>query len=403
MPIKRDARLETRAARGKLKIQHEPHWRQLVTGVSLGYRKGQRGGTWIARKLADGKYRKKTLGPADDVSEADGESVLDYAQAHEKALAFAKAPAEERATSNYTVDDALDDYLRWHRTHGKSAERTAKVVDKHLRPKFGKKRVADLTAKQIRAWHSGLIEPDEQGRRRSKATANRILTVFKAALNHAYHDGIVPHADAWGRVRPFRNAESARDRYLSQDECTRLINACDPAFRELVTAALYSGCRYGELIRAEARDYNPDAGTLTVPIAKSNKARHVPLTDAGQAVFERAIMGKQGGDRIFTREDGEPWGEAQQIRRMKTASEAASLEPRANFHDLRRTYGALLAMQGVPMHVIAAAMGHADTRMTERHYAHLQPNYVADTIRAHLPNFGNQGDKVVPLGGRSGT
>ncbi len=32
-------------------------------------------------------------------------------------------------------------------------------------------------------------------------------------------------------------------------------------------------------------------------------------------------------------------------------------------------------------------LGHADTRMTKRHYAHLAPNYVANTIRASFPRF----------------
>ena len=51
------------------------------------------------------------------------------------------------------------------------------------------------------------------------------------------------------------------------------------------------------------------------------------------------------------------------------------------------------------MGVIAAQLGHADTRMTERHYAHLAPSYVADTIRAALPSFGG-GEKsnVVAIG-----
>lgn len=48
----------------------------------------------------------------------------------------------------------------------------------------------------------------------------------------------------------------------------------------------------------------------------------------------------------------------------------------------------MLAMKGVPMGVIAAQLGHADTRMTEKHYAHLAPSYVADTIRAALPSLG---------------
>jgi integrase len=42
-------------------------------------------------------------------------------------------------------------------------------------------------------------------------------------------------------------------------------------------------------------------------------------------------------------------------------------------------------MNGVPMGEIAAQLGHADTRMTDQHYAHLAPSYVAQTIRANFP------------------
>jgi site-specific recombinase XerD len=55
---------------------------------------------------------------------------------------------------------------------------------------------------------------------------------------------------------------------------------------------------------------------------------------------------------------------------------------------LRHTHGSHLAMNGVPMGVIAAQFGHADTRMTEKHYAHLAPSYVAQTIRANFLRFG---------------
>ncbi len=40
------------------------------------------------------------------------------------------------------------------------------------------------------------------------------------------------------------------------------------------------------------------------------------------------------------------------------------------------------------MGVIAAQLGHADTRITEKHYAHLAPSYVAETVRAALPAMG---------------
>ena len=45
-------------------------------------------------------------------------------------------------------------------------------------------------------------------------------------------------------------------------------------------------------------------------------------------------------------------------------------------------------MKGVPMAVIAAQLGHADTRTTQRHYAHLSPSYVAETIRVTFPTLG---------------
>jgi hypothetical protein len=45
-------------------------------------------------------------------------------------------------------------------------------------------------------------------------------------------------------------------------------------------------------------------------------------------------------------------------------------------------------MNGTPLMVVAKNLGHADTRMVEKHYGHLAPSYVADAIRAGAPRFG---------------
>ena len=56
-------------------------------------------------------------------------------------------------------------------------------------------------------------------------------------------------------------------------------------------------------------------------------------------------------------------------------------------------------MNGVPMGVIAVQLGHADTRMTEKHYVHLAPSYVAQTIRDNFPRLGLADEpKVVSIG-----
>src|SRR3546814_14145330 len=69
----------------------------------------------------------------------------------------------------------------------------------------------------------------------------------KAALNAAYRNGKAPADDALRRVRPFPKAETPKLRYLQEDEIRRLVNACDPAFRPMVQAALLTGARYAEL------------------------------------------------------------------------------------------------------------------------------------------------------------
>src|SRR3546814_15513256 len=81
----------------------------------------------------------------------------------------------------------------------------------------------------------------DEARRRRRSSTNRILTILKAALNAAYRNGKAPADDAWRRVRPFPKAETPKLRYLQEDEIRRLVNACDPAFRPMVQAALLTG------------------------------------------------------------------------------------------------------------------------------------------------------------------
>jgi hypothetical protein len=51
--------------------------------------------------------------------------------------------------------------------------------------------------------------------------------------------------------------------------------------------------------------------------------------------------------------------------------------------------------------VVAAALGHVDTRMVEKHYGHLSPSYAAAAIRKAAPTYGiKPAGNVRPLHGR---
>jgi hypothetical protein len=71
-----------------------------------------------------------------------------------------------------------------------------------------------------------------------RSTANRLLTVLKAALNHAFHEGRASADEPWRKVKPFREVDAPVVRFLKTDECARLVNACDHAFRGLVRGGL---------------------------------------------------------------------------------------------------------------------------------------------------------------------
>lgn len=407
-------KLTSRSAREGLPKRPEPFWTVISAGSAIGYRKGAKGGTWIARlRDEEGKQHYESLGAADDARDADQLSVFNFAQAQELARAFfAKKTRELRgmvASGPYTVEEALRDYFKERFAKGsKGAKADESSANARIVPALGSILVDKITAPQIRDWHRNLakspkllrtkkgateratakpIKGDDPQRAR-RATANRILTILKAALNHAYHEGKTNDDSPWRKIKPFKGADAPVVRYLKADESARLINASEPDFRRIVHAALATACRYGELTRMTVNDFDRDAKTVFVAQSKSGKSRHVVLNDEGAEFFERVTAGRPGDALIFLRDDGEAWGASHQRRRLTEASERASIHPPATFHILRHTYASALAGKGVPLGVIAAQLGHSDTRVTERHYAHLCPNYVADTVRAALPSLG---------------
>ncbi len=411
----RNPKIDTRSARAKLPERREPYWTVISAGNALGYRRGAKGGTWIAKfRDADGERRIEALGAADDARDADGLTVFSFSQAQERARAWFQRKAREQASDfvpldhPYTVADALAEYRADYTLRsGKATDRLDTSAAAWILPELGAVPLEKLTKGRIVAWHQKMAEtpprlrtkpgvaqkhrapdasPDAIRQRRS--TANRVMTILKAALNHSHREGRCAGDDAWRTVRAFREADAVRLRYLSEDEARRLTNACQPDFRALVTGALLTGCRYGELAAMTVDDFSPDAGTIRVRVSKSGRPRHVVLTQEGRDFVAQLAAGKPGSVRLFVRGYGKPWGKSEQQRPLSAACTAARIDPPVNFHALRHTYASRLAMRGVPLAVIAVQLGHADTRMVEKHYGHLSPGYVAETVRAAFGSLG---------------
>ncbi|MEQ9122925.1 MAG: tyrosine-type recombinase/integrase [Alphaproteobacteria bacterium] len=404
----RSGSTDSRSARARLDVQREPYWTKIASGRFLGYRRAKTGGTWIARTRLDGKQHYRALGAADDHLDADGIQTLSFDQAQERARAwFAEMSAQgagaKAANGDLTVADAIDAYVAdYVRRAGKSLDRTQSRIRNHILPALGNVRVAELTGEGIEEWlhqlasAAPLARPKRDGApqsrafdardpdqvRKRKLSANKSLSILKAALNLAFRRGRVDDDSAWRRVKPFRGVDTARIRFLTDEEARRIVHASPSDFRKIVQGALLSGARYGELRALKVADYDRDGRSIHIRDSKSGKPRNIYLTDEGAALFDGLVAGRPSDSLVFLRDDGRGWRHAEQARRMTNASAAARIDPPATFHILRHTYASRLARAGAPMAVIAAQLGHSDTRITEKHYAHLAPNYVSSTVRA---------------------
>ena len=158
---------------------------------------------------------------------------------------------------------------------------------------------------------------------------------------------------------------------------------------ELVRVAAYSGLRLGELLALRWQDVDFTGHALTISRAissgvesstKSGRVRRVPLPDQAAAAVDRLSKREDyttPEDRVFCNVLGRTLDGSALRRRFKRARDAAELRP-LRFHDLRHTYGSLLAAGGVDLVAIQAAMGHSALATTGR-YLH------ADRLPSRLP------------------
>jgi integrase len=413
----------------------------LDVGRAIGYRKSSKGGgTWIARLYrpdAKPPKRYESLGAADDFDDANGIDILSYTQAQAKAREWFSEELDQFAETEglvvsssrkkYTVGNALDDYLKDAERRGvKGIKIMTTTINAHIRPALGDIEVKKLSRHRIETWLHELAESPrrmtgkvrdevkhladattDDERRARKDSSNRVLTNLKSALNYSFKTNRYRGPANWREVKKYEGVGRARVRFLSVQEQRRLVNACPDGFKQLVQAALYTGCRYGELCRLKIRDFNPTAGSIFVEQSKSGKSRQIFLNEEGAAWFKGQVAGRNGWESILVKpnakgkgrkyqEDPLGWGPHDQKKLMVIACERAKIEA-LGFHELRHTYASVLMDAGIAIKVIATQLGHIDTTMVEKYYGHFGPNVVAEAIRKQAPKLKISKPKVKPL------
>lgn len=213
------------------------------------------------------------------------------------------------------------------------------------------------------------------------ATVNRRKAAWSALLGYAVENGYIKDNPAH-RIGA-RTENNERVRWLSDDERKRLLAACDasesPLLRPLVTLAMTTGGRLGELLSLRWEMIDWSRRTAIIARTKNNDPRM--LVFPAPAITELMKHRKTSG-LIFDRGDGR----VMVFRKYwEAALKAASLDG-LHFHDLRHDAASQLVMSGASLHEVAEILGHRSLQSTKR-YAHLSHEHkrdVADRIMGEV-------------------
>lgn len=139
------------------------------------------------------------------------------------------------------------------------------------------------------------------------------------------------------------------------------------ASKPIFVVALETGLRKRDLLGLKWSSVKFGAGVISVQTTKTGQDVVIPLSRACREALEECRNRPVVGQLVFVTEDGAPYPESNLLRYFTTAKRLAGITRRFRFHDLRHTFGSTLASAGVPLQIIAKALGHASTRMSERY------------------------------------
>ncbi|MCZ8112240.1 MAG: tyrosine-type recombinase/integrase [Betaproteobacteria bacterium] len=262
--------------------------------------------------------------------------------------------------------------------------------------RIGQLRLADLTDDHVHAELERLSrEPsrtyagrDVEGRpiyrarggALAPATLNRYAATLAAVCTWCIKRRVAPQ----GWQHPCRSIErrpedNLKTRFLSDEECQRLLDACRasqwPRLRLLVLMALTTGARRGELSALTWGHVDLDGATATLPRTKSGKPRVLPLVPA---VVEELRRFKAGASTLVFRSAKAPDRVYSFEGRFRLALKAAGIRG-VTFHTLRHSAASMLARNGATLYEVGEVLGHRQMQTTMR-YAHLAVGHKAALV-----------------------
>ena len=315
----RSTAIDNRSNRLKLAPRKKPYgFTNIGPGLALAYRRTARGsGRWVIRRAngSGGNWTKVLAGcSADDFEDCDGEHVLSFHEAAERARALARGKDGADSTRPVTNAEALDAYEQ--DLIARSGDiANARRVRYHLPPTLANKPVSLSTMRDYRTFRDGLIE-----KKLARSTVIRNAKAMIAALNLAAScDPRIESKAAWTEgLGGLSDHHVARNMRLPDVTITSLIGECyalDAAVGLLAEVMAVTGARPVQLARLKIADLQHDGPEPRLLMPSSHKGKKsrkigrkpVPITPGLAKKLRQAAGNRERGAALLLQSNSTPW------------------------------------------------------------------------------------------------
>jgi len=254
------------------------------------------------------------------------------------------------------------------------------IFRNHLQPRFGNIHLDEISHQAVYEFHHALLAGGY-----AKATCNRALVLLKLLYNLGRRWKIPGTETSPCMDVPHFVANNSRERFLTSEETklllTELEKSDNPQLKNIVAILILTGARKRELLDARLNDIDTERCIWTIPLSKSGKARHIPLSDAALSVLTQ-----------LPRWDGCPYLVPNPktlkpytcfYRAWDTARKNVGLSE-VRIHDLRHSAASFLINANISIFEVSKILGHSQIKTTQR-YAHLSQ----DTLLAAVNTAAN--------------
>ena len=312
--------------------------------------------SFILERRVLGRVRRMTIGPYGPltVDQARKKAQQSIAQIFD-----GKDPAQARQDRHKepTFGFLAQEYLDRHASQKKSAKNDVSALNKHL-SQWRTRKLSAISRNDVAKLHRAI------GISGHPYQANRTIALLRKMFNLALDWGLFPGPNPATRITMYK--EEKRDRFVQPTEMPTLLKALSQEpnkhIRNTLLISLLTGARKNEILTMRWEDLNLDQAVWRLPDTKAGRSHLIPLP-APVCDLLRSLPRANGNSYVFPGRYGR--GHLRNINRgwFRIRAQAGLNDVRV--HDLRRTLGSWLTMNGASLPLVGKVLNHSDFSTTQ--------------------------------------